>query len=408
MKNQFGLIGGKLGHSFSPQIHKLIGGYDYDLVELKPEDLESFFSKKEFKGLNITIPYKKDVMKYCDELSETAKKIGSINTIIKRDDGTLFGHNTDYYGFVYLLSSAGIEVKDKKVLVLGSGGSSLMAQTAVKDLGAKEVVVISRSGENNYNNLNIHSDADVIINTTPVGMYPNTMVSAVDIAIFPNLSGVCDIVYNPSNTKLILDAKARNIPCSSGLRMLVAQAKAACELFLGESIDDNCIMETVKTIEAQTKDIVLIGMPGCGKTSVGSLLAEKLGRELIDTDELIEKRENRTIPEIFAQKGEKYFREVESDVIFDVSKESKKIISTGGGAVTVLKNHDYLKQNSNIVYIERELSDLPIANRPISQSRPVSEIFKEREGLYNALADIKVKNISVEDTANKIIEELKL
>ena len=303
----YGLIGEKLGHSFSPYIHGELGGYDYSLIELERGELGRFLKRGAFRGLNVTVPYKKDVIPYCAWLSPEARRIGSVNTIVN-DGGLLRGYNTDYFGFVCMLRKAGIDVKGKKALVLGSGGASLTVQTALHDLGAKSVTVISRGGEDNYGNLERHADARLIVNTTPVGMYPKVEAAPLSLEIFPDCEAVADIIYNPSRTKLLLDAEARGIPCANGLPMLVAQAKAAAELFLGRDIPDARIDEITSVIEKRTKNIILIGMPGCGKTTVGKLLARSLGREFADTDEMIVREGGRSIPDIFASDGEAAFR----------------------------------------------------------------------------------------------------
>ena len=271
-----GLLGRKLGHSYSPQIHACLGDYSYTLFEKEPEEVADFLKSGDFTGLNVTIPYKKTVIPYLDELSPAAKKLGAVNTVVRREDGTLFGHNTDYFGFASLLKRSGLDVAGKKVLVLGSGGASNTVTAVLTGLGA-EAVVISRSGENNYENLQRHEDAAVIVNATPVGMYPNTGVSPVDLKRFPMLEGVLDVIYNPARTQLLLDAEAFQIPCANGLWMLVAQAKESAEYFTGKSIDDAVIAKIYGTLAAQMANIVLIGMPGCGKSTIGALLAEKLG-----------------------------------------------------------------------------------------------------------------------------------
>ena len=264
---EFGLLGERLGHSFSPAIHRQLAGYDYQLVELPPEEVEPFLRAGRFRGLNVTIPYKKTVMACCDALSPAARRIGSVNTLLRRPDGTLYGDNTDYDGFRYLLQAAGARVQGKKALVLGSGGASLTVHTVLADLGARETVGISRSGPDNYENLDRHADAQLIVNATPVGMYPNTGVSPVDLDRFPSCEGVFDLIYNPARTQLLLDAERRGLLCSNGLGMLVAQAKAAAERFLGRAIPDSRVEEITRQMERQTQNLLLIGMPGCGKTT---------------------------------------------------------------------------------------------------------------------------------------------
>ena len=406
-KKRCGLIGEKLGHSFSPAIHGKLADYEYKLYELSPEQVGPFLEKKEYDGLNVTIPYKKTVIPYCDELTEAAKSIGSVNTIVKRPDGTLLGHNTDYDGFMWLLKNAGAEVKGKKALVLGTGGASVTVQAALRDLGAASVVVISRSGEDNYENIARHSDAKILVNATPVGMYPKTGVSPVDLDTFTALEGVFDVVYNPAKTQLLLEAEKRGIPCANGLGMLVAQAKAACERFTGQPIDDEKVYTIKAEMERNTRNVMLIGMPGSGKSTVGAALAESLGRKLVDVDERIVELAGCSIPEIFAKEGEEGFRQIEHQALCEVSKESGLVIATGGGVVTRRENLDPMRQNSLIVWLLRDLSLLPKDGRPLSQTNSLTEMFKVREPMYRAAADcIADNNGSLEDTLKQIMEAM--
>ena len=403
---QCGLLGRKLGHSYSPQIHGYLGDYAYTLFEKEPEELADFLRHGDFAGINVTIPYKKDVIPYLDELSPTAQKMGSVNTIVRRADGTLFGHNTDYFGFVSLVKHSGIAVSGKKVLVLGSGGTSNMVVTALKDLGAKPIV-ISRSGENNYGNLHLHADASVIVNATPVGMFPNTGVSPIDLKQLPHLEGVLDVVYNPAKTQLLLDAEALGIPHENGLWMLVAQAKEASEYFTGKSLSDDCIGKIHRILCHQMKNIVLIGMPGCGKTTVGKLLAHRLGRTLADADQKIVALAGKSIPDIFAQNGEETFRQWETTALGELGKQSGLVIATGGGCVTRQRNYPVLHQNGYLVWLERDLTLLPTDGRPLSQSTRLSDMYAVRKPLYEAFADIRVENAgSPEDTVNAILAKL--
>ena len=402
-----GLIGEKLGHSFSPAIHGKLADYEYRLYELSPEQVGPFLEKKEYDGLNVTIPYKKTVIPYCDELTEAARSIGSVNTIVKRPDGTLLGHNTDYDGFLWLLKNAGADVKGKKALVLGTGGASVTVQAALRDLGASPVVVISRGGEDNYDNLDRHADAKILVNATPVGMYPKAGVSPVDLALFPALEGVFDVVYNPAKTQLLLEAEKRGIPCANGLGMLVAQAKAACERFTGQPIDDEKVYTIKAEMERSTRNVMLIGMPGSGKSAVGAALAESLGRRLVDVDERIVEMAGCSIPEIFAKDGEEGFRQIEHQALCEVSKESGLVIATGGGVVTRPENLDPMRQNSLIVWLLRDTALLPKDGRPLSQTNSLTEMFKVREPLYRAAADcIADNNGSLEDTVKQILEAM--
>ena len=401
-----GLLGRKLGHSYSPQIHSQLGSYSYELFEREPEELASFLKEGDFTGINVTIPYKKDVIPFLDELSPAARKIGSVNTIVRRADGSLFGHNSDYFGFVSLVKHSGIAVADKKVLVLGSGGTSNMVVTALKDLGAVPVV-ISRSGENNYNNLDRHADAAVIVNATPVGMYPNTGISPIDLGLFPKLEGVLDVVYNPAKTKLLLDAEARGIPNANGLWMLVAQAKEASEYFTGKKLSDEVIGKIHRTLSHQMKNLILIGMPGCGKSTIGAALAQRLGRKFVDADEEVVKSAGKSIPEIFAQDGEEAFRQWETAALNSLGKQSGLVIATGGGCVTQNRNFAALHQNGYIIWLERDLTLLPTDGRPLSQTNRLEEMYALRKPMYEAFADIRVENAgSPEQTVREILSQL--
>lgn len=403
-----GLLGEKLGHSYSPQIHSMLADYEYKLFEKSPEELEDFLKSGEFDGLNVTIPYKKSVMPYCAELSPTAAQIGSVNTIVRRSDGSLYGDNTDAFGFENLIVHNGIEVKGKKALVLGTGGASVTAQAVLKNLGASEVVVISRKGEDNDENIVKHADAEIIANTTPVGMYPNNGKAAVDLAQFPKLSGVLDVVYNPARTALLLQAEKLGIPCAGGLYMLVSQAKRSCELFTGKSIPDSEIDRIERVLSHQMQNIVIIGMPGSGKTAVSTMLAERLGRKIFDTDTIVSEKAGMTIPEIFAAQGEAGFRKLETESTAEVGKLSGNIISTGGGVVTIADNYELLHQNGVIVWIERDTNKLARDGRPISLSSDLYELYAARLPLYERFADIKADNNGdINDTVNAIMEMIK-
>lgn len=403
-----GLLGEKLGHSYSPQIHSMLADYEYKLFEKSPEELEDFLKSGEFDGLNVTIPYKKSVMPYCAELSPTAAQIGSVNTIVRRSDGSLYGDNTDAFGFENLIVHNGIEVKGKKALVLGTGGASVTAQAVLKNLGASEVVVISRRGEDNYENIAKHADAEIIANTTPVGMYPNNGKAAVDLTQFPKLSGVLDVVYNPARTALLLQAEKLCIPCAGGLYMLVSQAKRSCELFTGKSIPDSEIDRIERVLSHQMQNIVIIGMPGSGKTAVSTMLAERLRRKIFDTDTIVSEKAGMTIPEIFAAQGEAGFRKLETEATAEVGKLSGNIISTGGGVVTVADNYELLHQNGVIVWIERDTNKLARDGRPISLSSDLNELYAARLPLYERFADIKADNNGdINDTVNAIMEMIK-
>ena len=385
---QAGLIGRTLAHSFSPQIHALLADYEYKLFELEPDDVGTFLQNGSFDATNVTIPYKKTVMPFLSEISEEAQKIGSVNTITRTEKG-LRGDNTDYFGFSYMLQKSGIEVRSKKCLVLGSGGASVTVCAVLRDMGA-EVLVISRSGENNYENLDRHGDADVIVNTTPVGMYPNTGVSPVDLSQFKQLSGVLDLIYNPARTQLLLDAQKRGIPCINGLSMLCAQAKKACELFLSTKIDNSEIDRITAKIAEDSENIILIGMPGCGKSTAGKALAEQTGRPFVDTDEVIAEKAGMSIPEIFAKYGEDYFRTLEHEAVCECAKKSGLVIATGGGVVKTNKSYNALHQNGRVIWLQRSIELLATDGRPLSQQNGVLKLYEERKPLYEYFCDAAV------------------
>ena len=403
----YGLLGRTLRHSYSPQIHALLGDYEYRLFEVEPQDLEAFLKKREFGGINVTIPYKKDVLPYLSGISDNAKRIGAVNTIIVKEDGGLYGDNTDYDGFLRLVQKSGFQVKGKKALVLGTGGASLPISAVLSDLGAREVVFISRSGENNYQNLSRHADADLIVNTTPVGMYPNNLKAPLSLSEFPKLSGVLDIVYNPQKTKLILDAERLGIPAYSGLLMLVAQGKRAAELFLGHDIPDSETDRIFKKLSTEMQNIVLVGMPGCGKTTVGKALAEQLNRPFFDADEEILKRTGKSAEAWIEACGEAVFRQKETEVLESLCKQSGTVIATGGGAVTVPENADILRQNSIVFFINRDVSALPVEGRPLSKATALSEMYEVRLPLYRSVCDYEIAaDGSVEAVVRRILEEL--
>ena len=399
----YGLLGRKLGHSWSVPIHTALGCQGYRLIELEPEELEGFLRQPNIGGLNVTIPYKRDVMPFCDVIDPMAEAIGSVNTLTRRADGKLYAFNTDAAGFCWMAERAGISFAGKKTVVLGSGGASLTAVACAKKLGAREVVVISRSGENNYGNLSRHADADIMVNTTPVGMYPNTGVSPVDLTGFPRCSGVLDVVYNPRRTALLLQAEALGIPCSDGLPMLVAQAKAAEEHFFEKSIPDSENERILALLRQECTNIVLIGMPGCGKTTVGQALAELTGREAVDIDRRIVERAGCSIPEIFAHGGESAFRALEQEETAEAGKLSGKIILTGGGVIKDERNYASLHQNGRIYHLIRDISVLPTNGRPLSQGTDLSAMWREREPLYARFRDVEIQNDgSLQETAAAI------
>lgn len=389
---KFGLLGETLSHSFSPVIHAELGDYDYDLFEVAPTALKAFFGLTTWTGINVTIPYKTAALAFCDELGVAAREIGSVNTVIRRADGTLFGDNTDATGFVYLLKD--VVVKNKKILVLGSGGSSKTVQHVLAKLGAQQIIVISRTGINNYDNLAQHyDDTDIIVNTTPVGMYPTNGNAPLTLAPFSKLTAVIDLVYNPHQTALLFAAKRQKITAIGGLGMLVAQAAAASTLFTGLPVATSQIEVIIKQIARKTQNIILIGMPGAGKSTVAAELAQISGRQIIDTDEQIALFADKSIAEIFATEGEAAFRKYEQNVMAHAGMWSGKIIATGGGCVKTPANYEHLKQNGIIFWLKRPVAALGRDDRPLSTG-DLSELYEERRLLYDHFADFSVDNIT--------------
>lgn len=396
-----GLLGRKLGHSYSPAIHGLLADYAYTLCEKEPEELEAFVRHGDWDGLNVTIPYKKAVIPFCDVLTPLAQKLGSVNTLVRLGDGRIMGENTDAWGFDQMLGKVGVRCQGKKALVLGSGGASATVQAILRLAGAK-VVVISRSGEDNYDNLDRHQDAKILVNTTPVGMYPDNGKSPVDLGRLPKLEAVLDVVYNPARTALILDAQRRGIPHESGLWMLVNQAVRASELWTGTEIPPQKVQRVWKTVGQSMENIILIGMPGCGKTTVGKLLAQELKREFVDADEVLSARLG-PIPAFFERYGEEAFRREETAVLRELGSRSGIVLATGGGCVTRKENYPLLHQNGRLIWLRRPLEELPTDGRPVSQRDGVAAIFARREPLYTQFADNIVDNLtSPRQTAGEI------
>lgn len=401
-----GLLGEKLGHSYSPAIHALLGEYEYKLYEVEPDSLADLIQKGAWDGLNVTIPYKKAVVPFCAELSPTARALGSVNTLVRRPDGSIFGDNTDFFGFAQMVRASGIRVEGEKAVVLGSGGASVTVCAVLRELGAREITVISRQGEDNYTNLDRHRDAALVVNTTPVGMYPRNGESPLSLDAFPQCRGVLDIIYNPARTALLLQAEERGIPCASGLRMLVAQAKASAQQFTGTPIPDDRIEPILRKMERTLRNIILVGMPGCGKSTVAAALGRELGMEVVEADALIAQQAGMTIPEIFAAEGEAGFRARETAVLAQQGKRSGIILSTGGGCVTREENYPLLHQNGRIFWLTRGLDKLAKDGRPLSLSTPAEVLWQQREPLYARFADARVDNDGRLDDTLRHIKEL--
>ena len=390
---EFGLIGEKLGHSYSVPIHQALAEYEYVLCPLDREELDPFLRKKDFKGLNVTIPYKQAVLPYLDGVSPEAEDVGSVNTIVKQKDGRLLGYNTDLYGMEYMARLLGVPLRGKKVLVLGSGGTSLTARAMLRRQGAAQVLVVSRSGPLTYEGLEAHRDTQILINTTPVGMYPGNGASPVDLERFPQLEGVLDVIYNPRHTALLLQAERLGIAHAGGLEMLVAQAKRACELFTGKQLPEELIPQVAAKLRASMLNLVLIGMPGSGKTQIGLRAAVLLGRRALDADEEIVRRAGMSIPDFFARHGEEAFRRLETEVLGDFGKLSATVIATGGGVVTRPENRDLLRQNGVLVHVRRPLEELNTEGRPLSKDmESLRRMERERMPLYRRFADAKIDN----------------
>lgn len=403
----YGLIGEKLGHSFSAAIHKQLG-YDYELNELPPSEVAGFMSRPPFKGFNVTIPYKQAVMPFLDEIDPYAAEIGAVNTVVVKN-GKRFGYNTDFAGMKFALDAYGIRPEGKDVLILGSGGTAHTARALLKSLHAKSVRTVSRTGQLNYTNLQIEGkDVQIIVNTTPVGMYPDNDGCPVDLAWFPRLEGVFDAVYNPLTTRLIARARERGIAAGNGLIMLVAQAKFARDLFMETPCDDAVVYDILKKIGREKQNIVLVGMSGCGKTTIGKLLAERLDKSFVDTDEQLIKIFNKPIPEVFRDDGEEVFRAAEREVVEDLSKRNALIIATGGGAPLSEISRERLKQNAVTVYLTRDVQALDRTGRPLATSEErVKELLALRDPVYRKISDFVVSNDGTpQEAVDKILQEL--
>lgn len=398
-----GLLGKTLGHSFSPQIHGELADYEYKLFEVPEESLGDFLRNGGFHALNVTIPYKQAVIPYLSEISDRARRIGAVNTVLRRPDGTLFGDNTDYDGFLYIVRRSGIGIKDKKVLVIGSGGTSRTVSAVLDDLGAGEIRILSHR-ENTPEIRARYADTDVIVNTSQEGMYPKCGTSPLPLAEFPGVSGVLDVIFNPARTALLIDAESRGIPCINGLPMLVAQAKRASELFTGMSIPDGEVERITAKIAKETANLVLVGMPGSGKSTVGRLCAEALGREFIDTDRMITECTGKKPGEIISESGEAEFRRIEHECVALAGKRTGVVIATGGGVVTRGENYAPLHQNGVTVFLRRALDTLPTEGRPLSAGN-LEEMYRERLPFYQSFSDACVDSQpEVADTVQLVLE----
>lgn len=395
MANKYGCIGERLKHSFSKEIHNALADYDYSIIEIPRDELESFANRADFSAINVTIPYKELIIPYLYRIDAHAKSIGAVNTVVNRD-GKLYGYNTDFYGMTALLSHARVDVNGKKVVILGTGGTSKTALSVVRALGAREIIRVSRDGKENaitYEALyNEHTDAEIIINTTPAGMYPNIFSSAIDLSRFPLVTGVIDAVYNPLRTPLVLAARERGIAAEGGLYMLVAQAVRASEIFIDVTYPEAELERVYKKIYSEKENIVLCGMPASGKSTVGKLLSASLGRKFIDTDELIEKKAGKPISDIFREDGETTFRDIESEVIKEASALTSTVISTGGGAILRDENVRALRENGRIYFIDRPLDALmPTADRPLASDREaIKKRYEERYDRYVFVSDARI------------------
>ena len=407
---KYGCIGKKLTHSFSREIHARLADYKYELIELTEEEISPFFEKKDFEAINVTIPYKETVIPYLYSVSDIAKRIGAVNTIVNRD-GKLYGYNTDYYGMKALIERVGADIKGKKVLVLGTGGTSKTARVVASDMGASAVLTVSRNKTADYitygEAVTLHSDAEIIINTTPSGMYPECDAKPIDISGFDRLSGVIDAVYNPLCTNLVLDARERGIKAEGGLYMLVMQAVVAVEKFLDTEIPKETADSVFASVFAAKENVVLTGMPGSGKSTVGKLL-DIDGYEFIDTDAEIEKRCGCTIKEFISENGVERFRDLETEVIREVSSESGRIISTGGGAILRSENVRCLKRNGKLFFINAALDRLCATDdRPLSDTADkLAKLYSERMETYKKTADVIVPDMETpEAEAEYILSE---
>ena len=406
---KYGCIGEHLGHSFSKEIHNALAPYEYEICELERSSLDSFMEKRDFHAINVTIPYKETVIPHLYYISDTANDIGAVNTIVNRD-GKLYGYNTDHYGMSALIRKMGLDLTGKKVAVLGTGGTSKTASTVAKDMGASEVIKVSRSekdGAVTYEELyEKHSDTEIVINTTPCGMFPHPHEKPIDLDRLSCVTGVVDAVYNPLRTLLVSEARKRGIKADGGLYMLVAQAVRASEIFLDTKYSSEDTERVYKKVLSDKENIVLCGMPGSGKSTVGKILSEMLDRPFFDTDELIIQHTGKQISDIFAEQGEKVFRDIEEEIIREkVLSLSGAVIATGGGAILRENNVGALKQNGKLYFLDRPLKDLiPTKDRPLASNiEAIKKRYDERYEIYKSVGDIR---IDCKKTPSEIADEI--
>ncbi|MDL2217279.1 AAA family ATPase [Christensenellaceae bacterium OttesenSCG-928-M15] len=405
MKKCFGLLGETLTHSYSPMIYRQFGIEDYRLFSMQKEKIAGFLKSGKLKGLNVTIPYKKTVLPFCDTLSDIAKRMGNVNTLKFLDDGSVYGHNTDYEGFLLMLRKADIALHGKKIMLLGTGGAASTASFAARDAGAASITCISRKGENNYAHIHRFEDTQVLINCTPVGMHPSCGGTPVSLNSLPALEGVVDLVYNPWRTNLLLEAAARNIPCAGGLTMLVEQARAAASVFLSREIQEEAANSAYSHVLHETLNIVLTGMPGCGKSTTGRALAKRMSRPFFDTDDLILEKTGRTAAQIIETDGEAAMRKIEAAIIEEKTKESGIVLATGGGAILLEENRRAMRRNGRVYWLKRPLEALPIDGRPLSKNLPA--LYEARKPFYAMTTDaaIHIKTEHPADAADAVREE---
>lgn len=401
---KYGLLGRKLLHSLSPEIHRELGNSRYDLFQLEPNELDEFFKNRDFAGINVTFPYKKDVMKYCDVITESAKKIGSVDTIVVDADGKLIGDNSEYFGFCFMINKCGIDVSGKTVLIFGTGSDSLTVQAVAKDLGAKKIITVSRQEIEESEDFYNHDEVDIIINTTANGMYPNNGMKFIELDRFPRLCGVMELIYNPRRTRLICDAEDRDIPNSDGLSMLVAQAYQTEIKFGRIQPDEELIRTTYKTMSDRRKNIILVGLPGCGKTTIAKVIAAKLGRPCIDVERLISMKAGVPLSTVYLAYGERYYRELETETLKKITRNGGQVIACESGAILSKENQYYIRQNGYVVWLTRELSGLKFDGVPLIRNfEALKRLDDERTPIYKFLADIRVE---VTDNVEKTVSEI--